>query len=55
MGQTTVTPSTPQVFQVAQHKDLDVVNAQLKTRHTFLAENASKPIPAQTGKTSPFE
>ena len=54
MGQTTVTPSTPQVFQVAQHKDLDVVNAQLKTRQTFLTATPL-PIPAETGKANPFE
>lgn len=54
MGQTTVTPPAPQVFQVAQHKFLDVVNTQLKTRQTFLTVT-TQPIPGETGKTNPFE
>jgi heme/copper-type cytochrome/quinol oxidase subunit 3 len=54
MGQTTITPPPPQVFQVAQHMNLDVVNTQLKTRQTFLTVTP-QPIPAETGKTNPFE
>lgn len=54
MGQTINPPTAPQVFQVAQHKFLDVVNAQLKTRQTFLTVTP-QPIPAETGKTNPFE
>ncbi len=45
MGQTTVTPPAPQVFQVAQHTNLDVVNTQLKARKTFLTVT-TQPIPA---------
>jgi hypothetical protein len=44
----------PQVFQVAQHKNLDVVNTQLKTRQTFLTVTP-QPIPGETGKPNPFE
>ncbi len=54
MGQTSIIPPVPQVFQVTQHKNLDVVNTQLQTRHTFLSV-APQPIPAETGKTNPFE
>jgi hypothetical protein len=54
MGQTTITPPAPQVFQVAQHKFLDVVNTQLKTRQTFLTVT-TQPILGETGKTNPFE
>jgi cytochrome c-type biogenesis protein CcmH/NrfG len=54
MGQTTITPSSPQVFQMAQHANLDVVNTQLKTRQTFLTVTP-QPIPGDTGKTNPFE
>jgi hypothetical protein len=54
MGQTAVTPSTLPVFQLAQHRNLDLVNTQLKTRRTFLTATP-QPIPAQTGKTNPFE
>jgi len=54
MGQTTITPPAPQVFQVAQHKNLDMVNTELKTRQTFLTVTP-QPIPAETGKTNPFE
>jgi len=54
MGQTTIAPLPPQVFQVAQHKFLDVVNTQLKTRQTFLTVTP-QPIPGETGKTNPFE
>jgi len=54
MGQTTVTPSVPPVFQMAQHKDLAMVNTQLKTRQTFLTMTP-QPIPGQTGKANPFE
>jgi cytoskeletal protein RodZ len=54
MWQIRVTPPPPQVFQVAQHTNLDVVNTQLKTRQTFLTVTP-QPIPAETGKTNPFE
>ncbi|RIE16898.1 hypothetical protein [Candidatus Cryosericum septentrionale] len=54
MGQTTITPPAPQVFQMAQHKNLNIVNTQLKTRQTFLTVTP-QPIPAETGKTNPFE
>jgi heme/copper-type cytochrome/quinol oxidase subunit 3 len=54
MGQTTIMPLAPPVFQVAQHKNLDVVNTQLKTRQTFLTVTP-QPIPGETGKTNPFE
>jgi hypothetical protein len=54
MGETKITPTLPTVFQVAQHKNLDVVNTQLKTRQTFLTVTP-QPIPAETGKTNPFE
>ena len=54
MGQTTVTPSAPPVFQMAQHKDLGLVNTQLKTRQTFVTVTP-QPIPGDTGKTNPFE
>jgi heme/copper-type cytochrome/quinol oxidase subunit 3 len=54
MWQTTVTPSTPVVFQVAQHKNLALVNTQLKSRQTFLTVTP-EPIPGETGKTNPFE
>lgn len=54
MGLTTETPVTPQVFQVAQHKNLALVNTQLKTRQTFLTVTP-QPIPGETGKTNPFE
>jgi len=54
MGQTTVTPSVPPVFQLAQHKDLVLITAQLKTRQTFLTVTP-QPIPGQTGKANPFE
>jgi hypothetical protein len=54
MGQTNVTPSAPPVFQLAQHKNLDLVNTQLKTRQTFLTVTP-QPIPGETGKTNPFE
>jgi len=54
MGQPTIVTPAPQVFQVAQHRFLDVVNAQLKTRQSFLTVT-SQPIPAETGKTNPFE
>jgi len=54
MGQTDITPPVPQVFQMAQHKNLDLVNTQLKTRQTFLTVTP-QPIPGQTGKTNPFE
>jgi hypothetical protein len=54
MGQTTIVTPAPQVFQVAQHKFLDVVNAQLKTRKSFLTVT-TQPVPAETGKTNPFE
>ena len=54
MGQTTVTPSVPPVFQLAQHKDLTMVITQLKTRQTFLTVTP-QPIPGDTGKTNPFE
>jgi len=54
MGQTPVTPPPPQVFQIAQHKNLDLVNTQLKTRRTFLTVTL-QPIPGETGKTNPFE
>jgi heme/copper-type cytochrome/quinol oxidase subunit 3 len=54
MWQTKITPPPPPVFQVAQHTNLDVVNTQLKTRQTFLTVTP-QPIPAETGKTNPFE
>ncbi|MHB8071354.1 MAG: hypothetical protein ACYDHF_05325 [Candidatus Cryosericum sp.] len=54
MGQTTIVTPAPQVFQVAQHKFLDVVNAQLKTRQSFLTVTPL-PIPAETGKANPFQ
>jgi len=54
MGQTTIVTPAPQVFQVAQHTNLDVVNTQLKARQTFLTVT-TQPIPAETGKTNPFE
>ena len=54
MGLTDITPPPPQVFQVAQHANLDVVNTQLKARKTFLTV-ATQPIPGETGKTNPFE
>jgi heme/copper-type cytochrome/quinol oxidase subunit 3 len=54
MGQTNTPTPVPQVFQMAQHKFLDVVNAQLKTRQSFLTVTP-QPIPAETGKTNPFE
>jgi heme/copper-type cytochrome/quinol oxidase subunit 3 len=54
MGQTNITPPALQVFQVAQHKNLDVVITQLKTRQTFLTVTP-QPIPGETGKTNPFE
>ncbi len=54
MGQTTVTPPAPQVFQVAQHANLDLVNTQLKARKTFLTVT-TQPIQGETGKANPFE
>ena len=54
MGQTTVTPSVPTVFQMAQHNDLVLVTAQLKTRQTFLTVTP-QPIPGETGKANTFE
>ena len=54
MGQTIITPPAPQVFQMAQHKNLNMVNTQLKTRQTFLTVTP-QPIPAETGKPNPFE
>lgn len=54
MGQTNITPPVPQVFQLAQHKNLDMVNIQLKERQTFLTVTP-QPIPGETGKTNPFE
>jgi hypothetical protein len=42
------------VFQLAQHKNLDLVNTQIKTRRTFLTVTP-QPIPGDTGKTNPFE
>jgi ATP-dependent DNA ligase len=54
MGLTPTIPVTPQVFQVAQHKNLDLVNTQLKARKTYLTA-ATQPTPGETGKTNPFE
>ncbi|RIE06322.1 hypothetical protein [Candidatus Cryosericum terrychapinii] len=54
MGQTTITPPSPQVFQIAQHANLVLVNTQVKSRQTFLTVTP-QPIPAETGKTNPFE
>ena len=54
MGQTNITPPAPQVFQLAQHKNLDMVNIQLKARQTFLTVTP-QPIPGERGKTNPFE
>jgi heme/copper-type cytochrome/quinol oxidase subunit 3 len=54
MGQMTVMPPAPPVFQLAQHKNLDLVNTQLKTRQTFVTVTP-QPIPGDTGKTNPFE
>src|SRR5664280_3062929 len=54
MGQTTVTTVSSPVFQLAQHKSLDLVITQLRTRRTFLTVTA-QPIPGDTGKTNPFE
>ncbi len=54
MGQTNTPTPAPQVFQVAQHSGLDVVNAQLKTRQSFLTVTP-QPVPAETGKINPFE
>jgi hypothetical protein len=54
MGQTTVTTVSSPVFQLAQHKNLDLVITQLRTRRTFLTVTA-QPIPGDTGKTNPFE
>lgn len=54
MGLTNITPPPPQVFQLAQHKSLEMVNAQIKTRQTFLTAT-QQPIPGQTGKSNPFE
>lgn len=54
MGQTEIVTPPPQVFQVAQHRFLDVVNAQLKTRQSYLTV-MPQPVPAETGKTNPFE
>jgi heme/copper-type cytochrome/quinol oxidase subunit 3 len=54
MGLTPTIPTTPQVFQVAQHKNLDLVNTQLKARKTYLTV-ATQPTPGETGKANPFE
>ena len=54
LGQTTVTNTPPPVFQVAQHANLDIVNAQIKGRQSFLTATP-QPVPAETGKTNPFE
>lgn len=54
MGQTNITPPAPQVFQLAQHKNLVLVNTELKARQTFLTVTP-QPIPGETGKPNPFE
>ena len=54
LGQTTVTPTPPPVFQVAQHSNLEIVNAQIKGRQSFLTATP-QPVPAETGKQKPFE
>jgi hypothetical protein len=54
MGQTTTPPPTPQVFQVAQHQSLDVVNTQLRERKSYLTVSPL-PVTAETGKSNPFE
>ncbi len=54
MGQTATPVTPPQVFQIAQHKNPDVVKAQLKTRQSFLTVTP-RPIPSDTGKNNPFE
>ena len=54
MGRTNIAPPVPQVFQLAQHKNMALVNTQIKTRQTFLTVTP-QPIPGETGKTNPFE
>jgi heme/copper-type cytochrome/quinol oxidase subunit 3 len=54
MGLTNTPAPVPQVFQMAQHTALDVVNVQLKTRRSFLTVTP-QPVPGETGKTNPFE
>ncbi len=54
MGLTDTPAPAPPVFQVAQHRFLDVVNAQLKTRQSFLTVT-TQPVPVETGKSNPFE
>jgi hypothetical protein len=54
MGQITTPPTTPQVFQVAQHDSLDVVNIQLRDRKSYLSVSPM-PVTAETGKSNPFE
>src|SRR5450830_842495 len=54
MGQTNIPPPAPQVFQLAQHKNMALVNTQIKTRQTYLTVTP-QPIPGETGKTNPFE
>ncbi len=54
MGRTETSSTPPQVFQIAQHRNPDIVKAQLKTRQSYLTVTP-KPIPSDTGKTNPFE
>src|SRR5450756_2000516 len=54
MGQTNITPPAPQVFQLAQHKNLDMGNTPPRARQTFLPVTP-QPIPGEPGKTNPFE
>jgi heme/copper-type cytochrome/quinol oxidase subunit 3 len=54
MGQTTIVNQPPQVFQLAQHNNIDLMNTEIKTRQSFLTATA-QPVPAETGKTNPFE
>jgi len=54
MGQTTTEAPAPQVFQLAQHNNIDLMNTEIKRRQSFLTTTA-QPVPAETGKTNPFE
>ncbi len=54
MGETTIVTPAPQVFQLAQHNNIDLMNTEIKTRQSFLTATA-QPVPAETGKTNPFE
>lgn len=54
MGETTIVTPTPQVFQLAQHNNIELMNTEIKTRQSFLTATA-QPVPTETGKTNPFE